>query len=242
MEVRLGRYRLRTPAVCGSVMGRDVGEIRTGISAALRQGADLVELRLDELGGKVAWDGLIREGLPTIVTNRPKREGGRFRGGEKERVRVLLEGLAHGPSCVDIELSTPGELREQVVQTARGSGVTVLISFHDIKGTPPVKDLLRVLGDLEKAGCDIAKIVTAAESPGDEYRVLDFLVQLQGRKTVPVITFAMGNAGRITRFVAPILGSPIVYAAARREAAPGQLDVATMKRWTRELTQMGVRG
>jgi len=39
------------------------------------------------------------------------------------------------------------------------------------------------------------------------------------------IGIAMGELGRYTRVVAPLLGSPITYAFLGDESAPGQLDV-----------------
>jgi len=241
-ELKFGRHRLRTPAVCGCVIGKNLDEMREGVSGAVKQGADLVELRIDDLRSKIAWEGLIQRDLPTLLANHPEREGGYFRGGEEDRVKLLLEGIERGVSCVDIELSTSKKLREQVVSKAKKSGVTVLMSHHDISKTPPLESLMKVTKDLEEAGCDIAKIVTFAESPSDALRTLDFLVQVQGKVTVPIVAFAMGDAGRITRFVAPIFGSPIIYAAALKKTGRGQLDVATMKRWTRELMSKEVRG
>lgn len=240
-ELKFGRHRLRTPAVCGCVIGKNLDEMREGVSRAVKQGADLVELRIDDMRSKIAWEGLIQRDLPTLLANHPEREGGYFRGGEEDRVKLLLEGIERGVSCVDIELSTPKKLRELVVSKAKKSGVTVLMSHHDISKTPPPESLMKVTKDLEEAGCDIAKIVTFAESPSDALHMLDFLVQAQGKVTVPVVAFAMGDSGRITRFVAPIFGSPIIYAAALKKTGPGQLDVATMKQWTRELMLKEVR-
>jgi 3-dehydroquinate dehydratase type I len=240
-ELKFGRLRLRTPAVCGCVIGKNLDEMREGISRAVKQGADLVELRIDDLRSKIAWEELIQKNLPTMLANHPKRDGGYFSGVEKDRVKMLLEGIERGVSCVDIELSTPKKLREQVVSEAKKSGVTVLMSHHDVSRTPPLESLMKLTRDSKEAGCDIAKIVTLAKSPSDALRMLDFLVQAQGKVTVPIVAFAMGSSGRITRFVAPIFGSPIIYATAWRKTGPGQLDVTTMKQWTRELMSEEVR-
>jgi len=241
-ELKFGRLRLRTPAVCGCVIGKNLDEMREGISRAIKQGADLVELRIDDLRSKIAWEELLQKDLPILLANHPEREGGYFRDGEEDRVKLLLEGIERGVSCVDIELSTPKKLREQVVSKAKKSGVTVLMSHHDISKTPPAESLMKVSKNLEEAGCDIAKIVTFAKNSSDGLSMLDFIVQVQGKAVVPVVAFAMGDFGRITRFVAPIFGSPIIYAAARKKTGLGQLDVATMKQWTRELMSKEVRG
>jgi len=231
----LGEHKLLTPAICGAVMAEKVNEMKTGIAKAIEQGADLVELRVDGLRDQSGWEKLLPVKVPVILTNRPEREGGGFKGDENKRIEVLLQGITRGVSCIDIELSTPGSLREQVVSQAKESGVAVLMSHHDFSSTPSIGVLTDMAKRLAVAGCDLAKIVTFAENTEDALRILDFLAQVQDEVTMPVIAFAMGDAGRITRIAAPVFGSPIVYAAAGKATAPGQFDVATMKRMLNEL-------
>lgn len=238
-ELKLGRHRIRTPAVCGAVIGGTVGEMMAAASRGVKQGADLIELRFDGLRRKDGIEKLIRKNVPTIFTNRPKREGGRFVGREDKRVSYILDAIASGVSCVDIELSTPGGLRSKLVSEAKRSGVSVMMSWHDFSGTPPVGRMGNILRRMVKAGCDLAKVVTLAENPADAFRVLDLLMRVQNEVPLPVIAFAMGDAGRITRIAAPIFGSPITYANVSRRTAPGQLDVATTKRLLREFIPMG---
>lgn len=232
--IKLGRHQLETPAVCGAVISESVGAMRAGVEKAVKQGADLVELRLDGLRELAGWEELLRAEIPLILTNRPKREGGRFEGGEEERVKPLLEGISRGVSCVDIELSTEKRLLDRLVREAKKQGVCVLMSHHDFVGTPQPDALIKITRRMVEAGCDVAKVVTFAEKPRDAVRILDFLVQVQGEVRVPVVAFAMGEAGRLSRIAAPILDSPITYASVSEATAPSQFDVATTKRLLRE--------
>ena len=236
--IRLGSHQLRTPAVCGAVIGESVNAMSAGLVRAMEQGADLVELRLDGLREQAGWEKLLHGKIPIILTNRAKREGGRFEGGEEERVRVLLDGIDRGVDCVDVELSTEKKFLIKVVQEARKRGVSVLISHHDFSGTPTADALVAVTKRMVVAGCDIAKVVTFAETSSDALAALDFLVEVQDEVSVPVIAFAMGDAGRFSRISAPFFGSPIVYAEADEATAPGQFDIATAKRLLRELGQV----
>jgi 3-dehydroquinate dehydratase-1 len=237
--IRLGPHQLRMPAVCGAVIEKSVKAMEAVLAKAIEQGADLVELRLDGLRDQVGWEKLLHKTkVPTILTNRAKREGGRFEGSEEERVRVLLDGINRGVDCVDIELSTEKKFLDKVVKEARRRGTSVLISHHDFSGTPKVEALVAVARRMVVAGCDIAKVVTFAETPSDALTVLDFLVRVQDEVDVPVIAFAMGEAGKFTRISAPLFGCPIVYAEAGKATAPGQFDVATTKRLLRELGQV----
>ena len=237
-ELRLGGKKLRVPAICGSVMGADLGQMEMGISRAIELGADLVELRIDGMRNRAGWEKLLRADPPIILTNRPKREGGRFEGNERERIEVLSRGISRGVSCIDIEFSTPKPKRRRLVSGAREAGVTVLMSHHDRSKTPSIEKLVDLAKRLAETGCDLAKVVSFARNYRDALRVMDFLARVGEEVKVPIISFAMGHAGRITRIAAPLLGSPIVYAAAGEATAPGQFDIKTTKRLLQEL---GVR-
>ncbi|MBA7608411.1 3-dehydroquinate dehydratase [subsurface metagenome] len=236
---KLGKHELRTPAVCGAVIGQNIETMRASVARAINQGADLIELRIDGLHDSTGWEKLLPVKVPVILTNRPEREGGGFKGDENKRVEVLLQGIARGVSCIDIEFSTPEPLRERVMSQAKKSGIAVLMSHHDFSLTPSIEVLTDMAKRLVGAGCDLAKIVTFAGDRKDALRILDFLAQVQDEVAVPLIAFAMGDAGRITRIAAPVFGSPIVYAAAGEATAPGQFDVATMKRLLSELISKG---
>lgn len=233
-ELKLGRHRIRTPAICGAVIGDTIAEMRAAAASSVKQGADLIELRFDGLRERAGWEKLILKDIPTIFTNRPKREGGLFSGNEDKRISYISNAISSGVSCVDIELSTSGKLRSRLVSEARRSGVSVLMSWHDFSKTPSLKKMKSIVNGMMEAGCDLAKVVTFAGSSADAFRVLDLLVQVQDEVSLPVIAFAMGDAGRITRIAAPIFGSPITYANAAKSTAPGQLDVATTRRLLRE--------
>lgn len=236
---KLGKHELRTPAVCGAVIGQNIETMRASVARAIDQGADLIELRIDGLHDSTGWEKLLPVKVPVILTNRPEREGGGFKGDENKRVEVLLQSIARGVSCIDIEFSTPEPLRERVMSQAKKSGIAVLMSHHDFSLTPSIEVLTDMAKRLVGAGCDLAKIVTFAGDRKDALRILDFLAQVQDEVAVPLIAFAMGDAGRITRIAAPVFGSPIVYAAAGEATAPGQFDVATMKRLLSELIPKG---
>ena len=236
-ELKLGKHRLRTPAVCGAVMGQSPEEMERVAARAVKQGADLIELRFDSLRKSRGWEKLLQKNLPIIFTNRPKREGGGFSGTEAKRVALILDAISLGADCVDIELSTPKKLRDRVISEARRSGAAVIMSQHDFSKTPLVEELAAYAKDLQRTGCDVAKVVTLANDATDAFRVLDFLVRVQDEVDVPVISFAMGEAGRITRILAAFLGSPITYASAGKPTAPGQLDVAQTKLLLRQFAR-----
>ncbi len=238
-ELKLGKRVLKTPAICGAIQGSDVAEIRSQISLAVKQGADLVELRIDSLRDREGWTGLIGKGPVAIVTNRAKREGGSFRGAEQQRVGIILEAIAAGAQCVDLESSTKPALRSRVMKEAEREGATVMLSHHDFKATPSVETLIGIARKMADSGADIVKVITTANNAAESLRVLDFLIDVQDEVVVPVIAFAMGEAGRISRVASLLLGSPLTYASVGKPTAPGQLSVAETKALLHKLTARG---
>ena len=97
--------------------------------------------------------------------------------------------------------------------------------------TPGTDALVKVYREAVAAGADIVKIVTTAETTADALRVLDLYKLLKdgrmGRKKVPLIAFAMGDAGRFSRLEAHRQGAPFTYCALKQKyiVAPGMFTV-----------------
>jgi len=228
--VKLGKHRVRPPAICAAVMAEGIDVMEARVNSAIEQGADVIELRLDGLRELEGWQGLLRDDVPMIVTNRAEREGGHFKGGERERIGPLVEAIELGAACVDIELSTPRQELEEVLRAAREGETSVLLSYHNFDGVPARGDLFERAKRMERVGCDIAKLACFAKRPEEAIEMLNFLVRARDALGVPVIAFAMGEAGKFTRILAPLLGSPLMYAEVGKATAPGQLSLVEMRR------------
>ena len=113
----------------------------------------------------------------------------------------------------------------------RSRRTKIILSFHDYQMTPGTDALVKVYREAVAAGADIVKIVTTAETTADALRVLDLYKLLEdgrmGRKKVPLIAFAMGNAGRFSRLEAHRQGAPFTYCALKQKyiVAPGMFTV-----------------
>ncbi|MEM2281946.1 MAG: type I 3-dehydroquinate dehydratase [Candidatus Hadarchaeales archaeon] len=224
--MRLGKRELPTPALCGCVTGENPREMEEGVERAKELGADCVELRVDWLKEWEGWERLLSLDFPKILTNRPVREGGKFRGGEEERVGILLRGIELGVDCVDIEFSSAPELLQRVLEEARRRGTSTILSFHDFDGTPPLEVLKQRVEELSALNPDFVKLVTMARSKEECFRMFDLIRSVRGR---PIIAFAMGEEGHASRIVAALLGSPIVYTSVGEQTAPGQLGLKEMR-------------
>jgi 3-dehydroquinate dehydratase type I len=192
--------------------------------------ADLVELRIDRIPGADLKRLLTARRTPVIVTNRRREEGGEFVGTEKERVERLKEAVRLGADYVDIETTTDPALKTGLRGSLVGRPAQLIISWHDFSGTPPSEFLKAKLEECMADGPAIVKIVTHADDTVDCLRVLE-LIPYARQRGQAVIAFCMGRLGKISRIMAPLLGSVISYASLEpgEASAPGQLTIHQMR-------------
>lgn len=191
--------------------------------------ADLVEIRLDAIG-KPDLKRLLRGRRGRVlVTNRSAAEGGAFDGPEARRVAFLREAVVLGAAYVDIEAATDGGLIRTLRETLRdhGGATKLVVSWHDVTGTPPARALRKKLRELMAFEADVVKLVTRAESVADAFRVLE-LIPAARRQGQEIVAFAMGGPGRASRLLSVLMGACWTFAAleAGAESAPGQMTVA----------------
>jgi 3-dehydroquinate dehydratase type I len=84
---------------------------------------------------------------------------------------------------------------------------------------------------MHELGADILKVVTFARSWEDNLITFS-LIPYAKREGYEIVTFCMGEKGRMSRIFAPMLGIAWTYASLRnnRASAPGQLNVLEMRR------------
>lgn len=235
------RSAVGSPAVCVPVAARTPAGMVSGVDRALAAGAGLAEARLDYIGARAIPRALEmlsagargRRRMDRLVcTIRPEREGGRFKGTERERIGLLGLAASHRPHLLDVEydaLRRSGGLRD----AAAAAGTDILASWHDYAGTPTLRSLSGRL-DRMAALARRVKIVTTAAAPADPARVLSLYGAARrmgggGRGGgVRLVAFAMGEMGRMSRVLCLYLGSPHTYASLGRAVAPGQMALADM--------------
>lgn len=216
--------------ICVSIAERSAGECLKALA-----GLTFAEIRMDKIQLLAIKDvhDIFSVGMDLIATCRP----GAF--SEDERKRFLIAAIEAGASYVDIEADSDGSFKREVIERAQSRSCRVIVSFHDHEKTPEREELLGIVSLCFDSGGDIAKIACKVNSERDNARLLGLLDS--GRD---IIVIGMGEKGRITRIVAPLLGSPFTYAAPvrGRETAGGQLDRETMERYLRMLSGIGFGG
>ncbi|MFQ5887416.1 MAG: type I 3-dehydroquinate dehydratase [Candidatus Hydrothermarchaeales archaeon] len=222
----------KKPAICAAVIGTTVDDFLAVVGGI--EGADLIEIRADGLKDpdpakvKKLLKSVGRETeLPFILTNRVMDEGGAFMGSEAERLLILKKNMGFA-DAVDIELSTEKKKRDKLIEKAKDQGIPVIVSAHDFEKTPGEEAMLKTIAEEFKAGASVAKIAVMADSKEDVLKLLN--VTAEAVKLGNVCTIAMGEAGKLSRIVAPLFGSCITYASVGEPTAPGQLTVKEVRR------------
>ena len=204
------------------------------IERVQRTSPDLLEIRFDLLKPNVSAS-MIREAtdLPMIATNRRRDEGGLFSGTEKDRTYVLTRAAQEGFDYVDVELRTTGV--RALVHQLHQDGAKAIVSNHNTRTTPPLTVLERLLRRQKGIGADVCKIVTMAKRDLDNLPCLALVSKYAS--TTKLVSFAMGEAGVLSRVMSPVLGAYFTYASSRpgRETAAGQPSVNRVRALYRKL-------
>ena len=210
---------------CASVAEKTPKRLKQTLTKALKK-SDYAEIRFDFLNPNLVPDALqqIKKDLRKCVcTLRPVSEGGKFEGGEKNRISIIKLIAEFNPFLLDVELNTLSK-NKNLRRYLKNTGTDILVSWHNFKQTPSNSTLKKKLTQMKKISNNI-KIVTMAKSINDATQVLS----LYKNNNTKLIAFSMGNYGRISRILCLFLGSPYTYASLGKPIAPGQFSVDEVK-------------
>ena len=214
---------------CVSIAEKTPYKIKQTLKIALKK-SDYVEVRFDFLKIEQIPEALetIKKDLNKIVcTLRPKTEGGKFPGTEKERIAILKLIAEYNPFLLDVEFNTL-KRNSSLTKYLKSTKTKLLVSWHDFKKTPNSLELKKKMNQMSKFSSNV-KIVSTAKSTDDSNRMLE-LYSKKGKNTL--ISFAMGDFGRISRILCLYLGSPYTYVSLGKAIAPGQFSVDEVKKIT----------
>lgn len=221
----------------------------------IQEVADLVELRVDYIVGFPLIDiDLIKSKTKrqAIFTCRKKEEGGFFAGSESERVEILRKAIDVGFDYVDVELAAAKSMFEEgshsreiprLAPLAQDDNRTfktsskIILSFHDFTKTPTLSELEEIKKQMRKFSPDIMKFAVLVRDERDSKILFQFLLNKQDDEEMIVV--GMGEKGRMTRVVAPLLGSYLTYASTDySSSASGQVDIIRLKKLYNELGEL----
>ncbi|MBK8180705.1 MAG: type I 3-dehydroquinate dehydratase [Planctomycetes bacterium] len=209
--------------IATSILADDFEELaRRARVTEERGGSDAIELRLDRLADvEVGRLGNLIASLklPVIAAAHGQDAFGHFDGDVRQRRDLLLRAARAGAAYVDVDWRLAAELGELP------RGARRIVSRHERTAELSARELARSLGAVARPG-ELRKLVVEARDTDQALEVLELLEAPGDGAADPgtLIAFAAGEPGRFTRIVAPILGSPLTYAA--WEGRDGDVDRA----------------
>ena len=211
--------------ICVSIQEPSFERCKEMMLSLAAKGADrIAELRADLCHFTPEQVSLLVAANPhTIVTSRVESDNPSL------SFNRLCAAIEAGAEYIDTELEYPDDLQLQLRNRARSAGTKLIVSWHNFSATPPLKQLLEVYRSCAEKGADVVKIVTTANSLIDAtrtmrlYRSVARLPRKRGNRP-PLAAFAMGSAGKFTRYLSLKLGSPLsyTYPDGANATAPGQ--------------------
>lgn len=213
--------------LCIPIIAHDTKSALKKIAEA-KTHADVLELRLDLMDSFDLHEMISVAEKPVIVTYRSKQEGGHGKADPSMVAEYLINAAHERAAYIDVELSMPVMLHTKIISNRKTS--RVIISTHLVGHTPTKDDLLVLLDESVKAGGDIVKIVTMANSMEDNLRMLELVSEAKKRK-IDIIAFCMGPLGRMSRIFSLVMGGYLTFTSLEsgEESAPGQIPVKEMK-------------
>jgi 3-dehydroquinate dehydratase-1 len=216
-----------TNKTCVTIGASSPAKLKSDLLKALGR-SDYAELRLDFLAPvqiPYCLNSVKKNLRRCICTLRPKSEGGKFSGNEKERISILKIIAEFEPYLLDVEYNTLKN-KVELYRFFKIRKTNLLVSWHDFSKTPSKESLKRTAKKMLKFSKNI-KIVTTARTIGDTIRILTLYRELQ--PSTNLIAFAMGDYGRMSRILCTKLGSPFTYVSLGKPIALGQFSLDEMK-------------
>ena len=210
--------------ICTSVIGTTLDDFLSNLKKT-EEISDFVELRVDYIQDFTETNvEVIRKetNVQSIFTCRKKEEGGKFNGDENNRVGILQKAIELGFDHVDIELSTIKEYQ------FKRDNTKLIISYHNFVETPSYWDMQSIIYEMNEFKPDILKIATVLTEEYETTKIYRLLTNKPHNEERIVI--GMGEKGRVTRILVPLLGSYLTYASTEfGESAPGQIGIEELK-------------
>lgn len=229
------------PKICVPVLGETKEEILREARALTALPADLAEWRADWFASvfdfkevKEVLAGLrsVLAGLPLLFTFRTAGEGGQRPIG-KEAYLSLLQAVirSRDADLVDVEAFAGDDVAMAAVAAAHACGIKVLASNHDFEKTPDREEIVRRLVKMQDLGADLLKIAVMPQKRADVFTLMAAAEEMEREHaTRPVIAMSMSGMGAVTRLGSEAFGSSVVFAAAAKASAPGQMGAEEVAR------------
>lgn len=162
--------------------------------------------------------------IPLLCTVKDQKEQGRFGGTHDEKKELITDLFERGAEYVDVDYEFDLPFFETLKTLPRRG--SLILSAHFFEGTPSFPSLKNRVQLMQNRGADIVKVACFPESFRDVLSVLRLSENL-ARKRVPFIAISMGDMGKVSRVMTPLLGGELMFVSPEdgKSSASGQFLV-----------------
>jgi 3-dehydroquinate dehydratase-1 len=225
MTIKIGKLALgKRPNVAFAC-----GDFHDDMTPESMQGVSVLEARIDWFSSQ-SQDAVLSQlqqlralKLPILATIRPTFEAGSWASSEAKRLEMFLACLPV-VEAVDIELAA-SQIQGELAKACKAAGKTLLVSNHDLEGTPDQGRLAELVDMAKEAGADIVKLACHAKTADDVVRLLRCVAD---HRAQGMIGISMGPLGALSRVAGPMFGSLLSYTS--KEQIFGQLPLDELLR------------
>ena len=200
------------------------------------QACDMLEIRYDwfEKGSWASLSARVRKIAPNseqIGTVRLVRDGGTFPDdsvAERPALWASIFAATEVPEWMDLErdcLHNYGDLDE----LAKPRGTRIIVSEHNFVRIPTLLELKKLAQDAQRVKAAGLKIAAMSNGATDCQRLYQFASK-NAKNFEMFAAFGMGESGKPSRIWSLHEGANLTYGSIEVGAAPGQIDVVTMRK------------
>jgi len=205
----------------------NMDKLKENLSFAKSLKVNFVEFRVDYLENisklSEILDILGDYNFYIIGTIRPKFEGGLFPFDENRL--ILFEQILEHPSTYLVDIEFRSKIVKEVIELAKKIKKFSIVSYHDFEKTPSAQEILKIYDKIYNLNPSFVKLSFKANSFEDVKNLHFAMSQRDHLK----IYMSMGEFGAVSRIDSFIFGSIFTYTFTQNPAAPGQLDLLTLK-------------
>lgn len=205
----------------------DIEKLKENLSFIKSLKINFVEVRVDFLENisrlSEILDIIGDYNLYMIGTIRPQFEGGKFPFDENRL--ILFEELLEHPNVYLIDIELRSKVVKEVVELAKKKKKHVIVSYHDFEKTPEVEEIKNIYNQIKALSPTFPKISFKANSYLDVRKLHFAMAEYSDLK----IYMSMGEYGKVSRVDSFIFGSVFTYTFVGEAAAPGQIDLFTLR-------------
>ncbi len=221
--MKISNNKNNDPKICCSVTGKTTDEILHNLQTAQSQlrSSDLLEIRADfipNINETITHKIRNQINVTVIFTCRLHRFGGHYQGNLDSYLQLIKLADQLKFDYIDIDL----DLIEQL--SFKPTNSKIIASYHNFNLTPDNNKLDQLASSMQNNSiAQIYKIAVKSNAITDNQRLTKFL--LKQKNPSRWIVIGMGEVGKSTRIIMPLLGSFLTFASIddQQQSAPGQI-------------------